>query len=91
MKHCFFCEKKPIVGRSIARRGLAKKTGGIGKKTTGISRRRFLPNLQKVKVRFQNGTVRRVSVCAGCLQSGKVVKAGPFRLLAKAAAETPAA
>lgn len=75
MKRCAFCDKKPIVGNSIARRGLAKKTGGIGKKTTGITRRRFLPNLQKVKVLFDNGAVRRVLVCASCLQSGKVRKA----------------
>jgi len=75
MRHCAICGKKPIVGRSIARRGLPKKTGGIGLKTTGISRRRFLPNLQRVKVRFPNGAVRRVNVCTSCLQAGRVVKA----------------
>ena len=86
MQHCAFCDKKPIVGRSIARRGLAKKSGGIGKKITGISRRRFFPNLQRVKVRFSTGTVRRVLVCVGCLQSGKVLKAGPYRKTVEAAA-----
>ena len=86
MQHCAFCDKKPIVGRSISRRGLSKKSGGIGKKITGISRRRFFPNLQRVKVRFTSGTVRRVNVCAGCLQSGKVLKAGPFRKTPQAAA-----
>ena len=75
MNHCAVCEKKPIVGRSIARRGLAKKSGGIGKKITGITRRRFYPNLQRVKARLENGTVRRIWVCVGCLQSGKVRKA----------------
>lgn len=79
MRHCAICDKKPIVGRSIARRGLPKKTGGIGLKTTGISRRRFYPNLQKVKVRFPNGSVRRVNVCASCLQAGKVVKAVSYK------------
>ncbi len=79
MNHCDICDKKPIVGRSIARRGLAKKTGGIGKKTTGISRRRFFPNLQRVKARFLNGTVRRIWVCVGCLQAGKVTKAVSFK------------
>jgi len=74
MKHCDICDKKPIVGRSISRRGLAKKTGGIGKKVTGITRRRFLPNLQKVKVRFPNGTVKRIKVCTSCLKAGKVQK-----------------
>ncbi len=78
MRHCEFCDRKPLVGKSIARRGLAKKTGGIGKKITGITRRRFLPNLQRVKVRFPNGTVKRVKVCASCLQAGKVTKAVSF-------------
>ena len=79
MNHCAICDRKPLVGRSIARRGLAKKTGGIGKKITGITRRRFFPNLQRVKVRFPTGTVRRVKVCASCIQAGKVTKAVSFK------------
>ena len=86
MRHCDVCGKKPIVGRSISRRGLAKKTGGIGKKITGITRRRFFPNLQRVKVRFPSGTVRRIKVCASCLQAGKVVKAVSYRKAEPAAA-----
>ena len=78
MRHCAICDKKPIVGRSIARRGLAKKSGGIGKKITGITRRRFFPNLQRVKVRFPDGTVRRIQVCTSCLQAGRVTKAVSF-------------
>ena len=81
MQHCSICDKKPIVGRSIARRGLAKKTGGVGKKITGITRRRFMPNLQRVKVLFANGRVRRVLVCTSCLQAGKVKKAVHYRKL----------
>ena len=86
MKHCAICDKKPLNGNSIARRGLAKKTGGIGKKITGITRRRFFPNLQRVKVRFANGTVRRVKVCVSCLQSGNVQKAVSFPKLKTAIA-----
>jgi large subunit ribosomal protein L28 len=63
-----------VAGRSIARRGLPKKKGGIGLKTTGVTKRRFLPNIQTVKVN-QNGTVRRIKVCAKCIKAGKVVKA----------------
>ena len=81
MWHCAICDKKPIVGRSISRRGLAKKSGGIGKKITGISRRRFYPNLQRVKVLFPNGRVKTVKVCASCLQAGKVIKAVKYRKL----------
>lgn len=85
MWHCEICDKKPIVGRSISRRGLAKKSGGIGKKITGISRRRFYPNLQRVKVLFPNGSVRTVKVCVSCIQAGKVVKAVNYRRLPQAA------
>lgn len=75
MKICEICGKKPLTGRSIARRGMAKKAGGVGKKITGITRRRFLPNLQKIKVRFPNGTVRRAKVCTSCIQAGRILKA----------------
>ena len=74
MKICEICGKKPLTGNSIARRGMAKKAGGVGKKITGITRRRFLPNLQKVKIKFPNGTVRRTKVCVSCIQAGKIQK-----------------
>ncbi len=79
MRTCAICQKKPLVGNSIARRGLAKKTGGIGKKITGITRRRFFPNLQTARVIFPNGTIRRVNVCVKCLKAGKVKKAPTHR------------
>ena len=74
MKICEICGKKPIVGNSIARRGLSKKSGGIGKKVTGITRRRFYPNLQTVKAKLPGGTVKRIKVCTSCIQAGKVQK-----------------
>ncbi len=74
MKICRICGKKPISGNSIARRGLPKWKGGIGLKTTGVTKRRFLPNLQTVKANL-NGTVKRIKVCTSCIQAGKVTKA----------------
>jgi len=71
---CYFTGKKPRLGRRISRRGIAKKSGGIGLKTTGIVPRRFLPNLQTVKI-IENGTVKRVRVTASYLKTGRVVKA----------------
>jgi large subunit ribosomal protein L28 len=71
---CEICGKGPAAGRSIVRRGLPKKKGGIGLHTTGVNRRRFLPNLQNVKV-IENGGVMRRRVCAACIKSGRVVKA----------------
>ena len=71
---CYFTGKKPHMGKKITRRGIAKKKGGIGLKTTGITVRRFLPNLQTVKI-IENGTVKRVRVTASYLKTGKVTKA----------------
>ncbi len=71
---CYFTGKKPSLGKKIARRGIAKKSGGIGLKTTGITTRRFLPNLQTVKI-IENGTVKTVKVSAKYLKTGKVVRA----------------
>ena len=62
------------MGKRITTRGIAKKAGGIGLKTTGITLRRFLPNLQTVKI-IENGTVKRVRVSASYLTSGKVQRA----------------
>ena len=83
MKTCEICGKKPIVGNSIARRGLSKKSGGIGKKTTGITRRRFLPNLQKVRAILTSGSVKTIKACTSCIQAGKVKKAPHRRLWTK--------
>jgi len=71
---CEICGKHTAFGRSISRRGLAKSKGGVGKKTTGITKRTFRPNLQKVRV-TQGGGVRRARVCAACIRSGKIRKA----------------
>lgn len=70
---CEICGKRTSAGRSIKRRGMAKKKGGAGRKITGISKRVFAPNLQKVKT-IINGTVKRIRVCAKCLKAGKVRK-----------------
>lgn len=73
-KVCQICGKGPRAGRSIARRGMAKKKGGAGQKITGITKRRFLPNLQAVKA-IIDGSPKRVRVCTKCLKAGKIRKA----------------
>jgi len=70
---CDICGKEPSFGNSIIRRGMAKKKGGVGQKITGISRRLFRPNIQRVRVKV-GGQVRRMRVCAQCLKGGKVLK-----------------
>jgi large subunit ribosomal protein L28 len=80
------------MGKKIARRGIAKKSGGIGLKTTGITRRRFLPNLQTVKIIDENGRVRRVKVAANFLKTGRVKKAPKrtWKPLAESSSNPPA-
>ena len=76
---CDICEKRTRVGGAIARRGLPKRKGGVGLKTTGHTKRKFFPNLQKVQV--QDGkSVRRMTVCTRCIKSGRVRK--PIRVKA---------
>ena len=75
MKICYVCGKRPLIGNSIDRRGLAKKKGGVGKKITGITRRRFLPNLQRIRIVLPNGSRNRVLVCTGCIKAGLIRKA----------------
>lgn len=73
-KICEICGKKPVAGRTIKRRGLAKKKGGVGRKITGVNPRRFLPNLKTVRA-LVNGVPKRIRVCVKCLKAGKVIKA----------------
>lgn len=49
-RKCQVTGKTPRQGRSYTIRGIAKKKKGIGLNITGITKRRFLPNL--VKKRF---------------------------------------
>jgi large subunit ribosomal protein L28 len=73
-KVCAVCGKKPVAGRKTTRRGLAKKKGGVGRRITGVARRRFLPNLQMVRA-LVRGKSKRIRVCVACLKAGKIVKA----------------
>ena len=77
---CSVCGKKPAVGNQKTYRGKAKYLGGVGKKITGMTKRRFKPNLQRIKVVEDGETVRR-RVCCQCIRSGRVqrpVKVKPF-------------
>ena len=70
-KKCYFCGKKASTGNMVQRRGLAKVKGGIGKKTTSITKRRFKPNLQEVKAEIK-GAIARIIVCTKCIKANKV-------------------
>ncbi len=80
---CEVCSKAPQVGNQVETRGKAKYLGGVGTKITGITRRRFMPNLQSVKASLPSGEVKTIRVCTQCLRSGRVRKAvrnKPFAL-----------
>lgn len=85
---CEVCGKGPTVGNTVTTRGKAKYLGGVGTKVTGINRRQFKPNLQRVRVTVA-GTNKSMRVCTQCIRSGaitKLVKAAPFKLPAAEAA-----
>jgi len=80
---CEICGKSPSMGNKVEHRGRAKRLGGVGTKITGISRRQFRPNLQRVRITTENGTHKRVKICTQCLRSGAVTRrivASPFRV-----------
>ncbi len=70
---CFFTGKRTVSGRTIARRGKAKYLGGVGRNITGVTKRKFKPNIQKVRAVI-DGKVRKVKVSAKAVRMGLVVK-----------------
>lgn len=84
---CQFTGKHVITGNSIKRRGKAKHLGGVGKKITGITRRKFKPNLQRVRAVI-DGKVCRVRASAKAIRMGFIVK--PVKRKYQAAAKEAA-
>ena len=60
-KRCDVCGKGPASGNSVSHS--MRKT-----------RRRWLPNLQSVRIR-EHGTVKTAKVCTGCLKSKRITRA----------------
>lgn len=87
---CEICSKRTQMGNSVELRGKAKYLGGVGTKITGISRRKFKPNLQRVHVTTAEGTNKTMRVCVQCIRSGavkKAVRSKPFRVPGEAKAK----
>jgi large subunit ribosomal protein L28 len=70
---CYFTGKKTTFGRQKTHRGKAKYLGGVGTKTTGISSRKFKPNIQKVRAIIDGRTVR-VKVSVKAIRNGLITK-----------------
>ncbi len=60
-KECAICGKKPQVGNNVSH-------------AHNKTKRRFLPNLKKVRAQLESGEIKRLSVCTKCIRSGAVVK-----------------
>lgn len=71
-RRCEVTGKGTRSGKQIARRGLPKKKGGVGLKTTGHTLRKFKANIQKVRVVLPDGTVKRVKLSTTALKRGLV-------------------
>ena len=82
---CEITGKRPIKGSIIWRSGKSKKSGGIGTHVTAITKRKFMPNLQRVKAILPSGEVRYVRVAASAIKKGLITKA-PKRTWKKDAA-----
>lgn len=66
---CHTCGKGPGTGNSVSH-------------ANNKTRRRWLPNLQTVKVVDEHGERRRVRVCTRCISAGKIAKAPPVTVQA---------
>jgi large subunit ribosomal protein L28 len=70
---CYFTGKKTSFGNQKTHRGKAKYLGGVGTKVTGITARKFRPNIQKVRAVI-DGQIVRIKVSAKAIKSGAVIK-----------------
>jgi len=60
-KECDVCGKKPMTGHNVSH-------------SHKLTNRRWLPNLQKIRVNV-DGENRSLRVCTSCIRSGKIEKA----------------
>jgi large subunit ribosomal protein L28 len=58
---CYSCGKGPAVGNNVSH-------------ANNKTKRRWLPNLQRVRV-LEDGQVKHVRVCCRCIKSDKIRKA----------------
>jgi large subunit ribosomal protein L28 len=62
-RECYVCGKKPTYGNNVSH-------------ANNKTRRRWLPNLQRVRIQNEVGEAHRVRVCTRCISAGKIKKAG---------------
>ena len=74
LKKCALCQKGELTGKLVSRKGQYKSKGGTGSKISRWTMRKFLPNLQKMRILIA-GHPKRVYVCAKCIKLGNFQKA----------------
>ncbi|MCU0651680.1 MAG: 50S ribosomal protein L28 [Candidatus Omnitrophica bacterium] len=74
LKICHICGKKAVAGKILVRKGLAKKKGGTGSKISRRNIRKFLPNLQRMRI-LVNGRAKKVFLCTKCIKKGAITRA----------------
>lgn len=62
-RQCYVCGKKPQYGNNVSH-------------ANNKTRRRWLPNLRRVRITNDEGETERVRVCTRCISAGKIRKAG---------------
>lgn len=58
---CDVCGKTPGVGHSVSHSHRRTK-------------RRWYPNIQRVRARVAGGGIKRINVCTSCIKAGKVAR-----------------
>ena len=61
-RKCEICGKGPMVGNNVSH-------------ANNKTKRRFIPNLQRVRAVLPSKEVKRINVCSKCIKAGKVKKA----------------
>jgi len=69
---CDVTGRRTRVGRNVARRGMAKKDGGVGVRCTGRTKRTFKPNIHKVRVLDPEGRVLRLKLSTRAIKTGVI-------------------
>ncbi len=62
-RECYVCGKKPRFGNNVSH-------------ANNKTKRRWNPNLQRVRIATEDGSAKRVRVCTRCISAGKIKKAG---------------
>jgi large subunit ribosomal protein L28 len=61
-RFCYVCNKGPRTGNNVSH-------------ANNRTKRRWLPNLQRVRIVDEKGENRHVRVCTRCISAGKIRKA----------------